>query len=238
VPTREPTGSAARSSPKGAAACALPLLRAAAQVGATPEGTEKPRCLRDEAIQRYAASLAPQDRPSLPTAADPKWRFFHRVGDRPAATQFPELNAEPVLPAAFPDWQPVLDSWGGARQRAVLRRPGAMPVSIHLSAVFWLQATQVHGPLDGPMLCRQTAGHGARSGGDGGTRLWAAAGRLQQPHGTRAALAGAHRHGTLRPPGPLPCSLDFVSRRRWPALCCRLGGRLSCALYWARRCRG
>lgn len=85
-----------------------------AQVGATPEGVEKPRCLRDASIMAHAASLAPEDRPTLPSEADPKWRFFHRLGDRPAATQYPELNAEPVLPAAFPEWRQVMDGWGGA----------------------------------------------------------------------------------------------------------------------------
>ncbi|EFN59425.1 hypothetical protein CHLNCDRAFT_19374 [Chlorella variabilis] len=89
------------------------------QVGATPEGVEKPRCLRDASIMAHAASLAPEDRPTLPSEADPKWRFFHRLGDRPAATQYPELNAEPVLPAAFPEWRQVMDGWGGKLLGAV-----------------------------------------------------------------------------------------------------------------------
>lgn len=42
------------------------------QVGATPEGVEKPRCLRDPAILAHAASLAPADRPTTPTRADVK----------------------------------------------------------------------------------------------------------------------------------------------------------------------
>jgi hypothetical protein len=30
--------------------------------------------------------------------ADPKWRFFWRVGERPSDGQYAELNAEPVVP--------------------------------------------------------------------------------------------------------------------------------------------
>lgn len=38
----------------------------------------------------------------MPTGADPKWRFFWRVGERPLPenTRYPELNAEPVVPKA------------------------------------------------------------------------------------------------------------------------------------------
>lgn len=31
-------------------------------------------------------------------AADPKWRFFWRVGERPECGEFSELNVEPVVP--------------------------------------------------------------------------------------------------------------------------------------------
>lgn len=44
-----------------------------------------------------------------------QWRFFWRLedADRPRSTQFPDLNAEPVVPAAFPEWRQVMDGWGG-----------------------------------------------------------------------------------------------------------------------------
>jgi hypothetical protein len=29
---------------------------------------------------------------------DPKWRFFWRIGEQPPTTQFPRLNADPVVP--------------------------------------------------------------------------------------------------------------------------------------------
>lgn len=82
------------------------------QVGATPEGTEKPRCLRDKAIREQAERLPPEHRPSLPNSADVKWRFFWRIGERPTHTRFKELNAAPVVPAAFPEWGTVMTSWG------------------------------------------------------------------------------------------------------------------------------
>ena len=45
---------------------------------------------------------------NLPTRAG----FFWRVGEPPAATAFPLLNAAPVVPPAFPQWGSVMDSWG------------------------------------------------------------------------------------------------------------------------------
>ena len=41
----------------------------------------------------------PEHRATVPPGADPKWRFFWRLGPRPERTQFAELNAEPVIPA-------------------------------------------------------------------------------------------------------------------------------------------
>uniref|UniRef100_A0A1D1ZZ37 Isopenicillin N synthase-like Fe(2+) 2OG dioxygenase domain-containing protein n=1 Tax=Auxenochlorella protothecoides TaxID=3075 RepID=A0A1D1ZZ37_AUXPR len=83
------------------------------QVGATPDGTERPRCLADSAILRRAeAELGEADRPTPPQGPDSKWRFFWRLGERPAQTRFQELNAAPVVPAAFPEWGRVMDRWG------------------------------------------------------------------------------------------------------------------------------
>ncbi|KAK3250374.1 hypothetical protein CYMTET_40245, partial [Cymbomonas tetramitiformis] len=46
--------------------------------------------------------------------ADPKWRYHWRIGPRPIESEFKQLNAEPVKPAAFPQWAEVLDGWGEA----------------------------------------------------------------------------------------------------------------------------
>lgn len=42
------------------------------QVGATPEGVEKPRCLRDAKLRELAAGMAPEHAPTIPTGADVK----------------------------------------------------------------------------------------------------------------------------------------------------------------------
>jgi len=90
------------------------------QVGATPENVEKPRCLRDQALLEAAKALPHPHRPTIPTTADVKWRYFWRVGERPKETRFTELNAEPVIPSAFPHcWQLVMDAWGNKMMAAV-----------------------------------------------------------------------------------------------------------------------
>ena len=82
------------------------------QVGATPSRVERPRCLMDEKIRDYATTLEESNRPTIPSEADCKWRFFWRIGDRPLESRFSELNAEPVIPAGFPEWREVMDQWG------------------------------------------------------------------------------------------------------------------------------
>lgn len=69
------------------------------QVGVTPEGVEMPRCAMDPQCVASVNQQPPEHRATLPTGPDPKWRYFWRIGDRPAATEFAELNAEPVVPA-------------------------------------------------------------------------------------------------------------------------------------------
>ncbi|GAM26442.1 hypothetical protein SAMD00019534_096170 [Acytostelium subglobosum LB1] len=77
------------------------------QLGATPEFTEHPRDHAD-----VIKSLKPQYAAHAPRGADPKWRFFWRIGDRPEQTAYPELNCPPVIPEKFPHWQGVMDKWG------------------------------------------------------------------------------------------------------------------------------
>jgi isopenicillin N synthase-like dioxygenase len=59
------------------------------------------------------------DRPHPINGADPKWRFFWRIGERPASGGFEALNAEPVVPAAFPRWRETMDTWGTLMLQAV-----------------------------------------------------------------------------------------------------------------------
>lgn len=84
-------------------------------VGATPEYTEIPRD-NTEVIQKLDAKNAAHK----PQGADPKWRFFWRIGERPENTQFAEQNAPPVIPAAFSEeWATVLDKWGALMMSSV-----------------------------------------------------------------------------------------------------------------------
>jgi hypothetical protein len=84
------------------------------QVGATPPGVETPRCVSDPpSCAAVLASQLPEHRATPPTGADAKWRFFWRLGQRPINTEFPELNAEPVVPSGCEAWWPaLLEAWG------------------------------------------------------------------------------------------------------------------------------
>ncbi|GMF54865.1 unnamed protein product [Phytophthora fragariaefolia] len=76
------------------------------QVGVTPERKERARnhCARAEKLdKRYApVSLCPPE-------ADKKSRFFWRIGERP----------EPVIPKKFPEWESVMNMWGGKMLEAI-----------------------------------------------------------------------------------------------------------------------
>jgi hypothetical protein len=77
------------------------------QVGVTPAFTELPRdhCERMKAFKAADAPLS-----LCPPEKDPKMRFFWKLGDRPTTTAFPELNAAPVIPEGFPEWEVVRQS--------------------------------------------------------------------------------------------------------------------------------
>jgi len=78
------------------------------QVGATPEFTEVPRDHAD-----VISKLDPKNAAHKPKGADPKWRFFWRIGERPEKTAFAEQNAAPVVPERFSaQWSGVLNRWG------------------------------------------------------------------------------------------------------------------------------
>lgn len=89
------------------------------QVGVTPELTETPRCSFDPDCLDIIDKLGEDAKPHMPSGPDPKWRFFWRIGDRPQSTEFVELNADPVLPRAFPQWSEVMNTWGRLMHQAV-----------------------------------------------------------------------------------------------------------------------
>ncbi|KAI3638448.1 hypothetical protein MIR68_002946 [Amoeboaphelidium protococcarum] len=89
------------------------------QVGITPEGVEVPKCGADEKCLQYVQQLLDEDKPVPATGPDAKWRFFWRIGERPVDTEFPELNAESVIPQPFPQWSSTLNQWGQLMLNAV-----------------------------------------------------------------------------------------------------------------------
>jgi hypothetical protein len=93
------------------------------QVGPTPGLKEMPKCGGDEGCLEFVANLAKDSKPLSfsgygiiywlkSDSSDPKWRFFWRIGTPPKESKFAQLNAEPVIPAAFPQWQGKMDRWG------------------------------------------------------------------------------------------------------------------------------
>jgi isopenicillin N synthase-like dioxygenase len=60
-----------------------------------------------------------EHRPHKPLGPDAKERFFWRMGERPPKTEFASLNAEPVVPANFPEWPSVMNTWGSKLLTAV-----------------------------------------------------------------------------------------------------------------------
>jgi isopenicillin N synthase-like dioxygenase len=84
------------------------------QLGATPAFVELPRDHSD-----VISKLDEANKAHLPKGPDAKMRFFWRIGDRPEQTEFPELNAPPVVPKNFPNWADVMNQWGNCMLSAV-----------------------------------------------------------------------------------------------------------------------
>lgn len=80
------------------------------QVGATPDGVEN---ARNHCVVMEKFPVADKPLTKCPPEADPKWRFFWRMGEKPPQTEFKELNAPQVVPKAFPEWEKVMNTWGG-----------------------------------------------------------------------------------------------------------------------------
>lgn len=88
------------------------------QVGVTPNGVEKAKSHCD-AVKK----LNPKDKPfsECPPEADPKWRFFWRIGSRPQSTDFPSLNMKDVVPANFPEWEETMNMWGNKMLETLMK---------------------------------------------------------------------------------------------------------------------
>mmetsp|Transcript_4559 Transcript_4559/g.6903 ORF Transcript_4559/g.6903 Transcript_4559/m.6903 type:complete len:348 (-) Transcript_4559:146-1189(-) len=76
------------------------------QTGVTPENVEHARNHKD-----LCDSLTGEEKPmsKMPPLKDAKWRFFWKIGERPAEVkdEFPQ-----VIPETVPDWEPQMDKWG------------------------------------------------------------------------------------------------------------------------------
>lgn len=113
------------------------------QVGITPEKTEKPRkhCSNTKTFDdlNRPVTLCPPEK-------DAKWRFFWRLGQRPAKTSFQELNAEPVVPELFKEnWGGTMDAWGKDLLRSVLDITEAISFGLNLPTDY-LKNKMKYGP--------------------------------------------------------------------------------------------
>jgi len=115
------------------------------QVGTTPEGVEVPVKRSTACVARIAA-MPVQHQPSNVTGPDPKWRFFWRIGERPDDVMFEDLNAAPVVPAAFPAWATTMDHWGGLLLEAVTAcaEMAALGLGLHRAAISSLMRQGPH----------------------------------------------------------------------------------------------
>jgi isopenicillin N synthase-like dioxygenase len=86
------------------------------QVGITPTRTERARdhCERIAKLEKDQRPLT-----LCPPDLDNKLRFFWRMGERPPKTEFKQLNATPVIPTAFPQWEKIMNTWGKLMLEAV-----------------------------------------------------------------------------------------------------------------------
>ena len=179
------------------------------QVGVTPSEVEKPRghCAFGKTLKDVPVS-------ECPPVPDAKWRFFWRVGERPAETAFEELNAPAVVPEAFErEWKPTMDGWG---EKLV----GTAETVAEMAAIgFGLDRAAFKDRMTcGPHLLAPTgsdlkhlADTDAASEGDGADAEASAPKKprlLGQPVGLNTVLAGFHYdlnfltiHGKSRFPG-------------------------------------
>ena len=80
-------------------------------------------------------ALSEDNKPHLKPdqGADPKWRYFWRIGDRPAKSEFAELNAPQVIPETFKDvWSKTMDMWGSKLLNAVTTAAEALAIGYGL----------------------------------------------------------------------------------------------------------
>jgi len=97
------------------------------QLGATPEFTEVPR----DHVEKIR-SLDRDNSAHIPEGADPKWRYFWRIGERPKETKFVEQNGAQVVPENFPEWPEVMDKWGQLMMTSIYTASEMLAVGLDL----------------------------------------------------------------------------------------------------------
>lgn len=64
---------------------------------------------------------------------DVKWRYFWRCGERPSKSDFPELNAEQVVPESFKsEWSTTMDTWGTVLFKTISIVSQMLALGLHL----------------------------------------------------------------------------------------------------------
>ncbi|KAI0220439.1 hypothetical protein L0F63_006112 [Massospora cicadina] len=102
------------------------------QVGVTPPATEEPRCRTDPACQKIIAGLEAKHRPQGFAGPDPKWRYAWRIGKSGYNEELRLLRHDQVVPAGFPDWARVMDSWGNSLHQTVVTISEMAAVGLNL----------------------------------------------------------------------------------------------------------
>ena len=173
----------------------------------------------------------PEHRATVPPGADPKWRFFWRLGPRPEQTHFAELNAEPVIPAGkLSRWQLLPTRLRHVYCVGMPLKPPALPLQptgLHavLSAACTPEACWC-GDVSKVIVCSVPGvegSHGWLGREDAGNRQHSGRGCGHGPWPGQRRFLLKDAHGTP-PPGTDWCALlSQLNLRQHPAalfLCC------------------
>lgn len=104
------------------------------QVGVTPEKKEVAKCAKSESCKEMIEKQNPENKAQLPVEADPKWRYFWRIGDRLEQTEYNKLNRENVVPENFKDtWPKTMDKWGEKMLKVVKKVTKLIEIGLELN---------------------------------------------------------------------------------------------------------
>jgi isopenicillin N synthase-like dioxygenase len=108
--------------------------------GTTPEFVEIPR---DHS--QTISNLKPENAAHVPKGADPKWRYFWRVGEIPKNSKFPGLNYPPLIPDNFPEWGEVMNNWAKLMLESIQTVAEMLAIGLELPSDCFLKRMQ-NGP--------------------------------------------------------------------------------------------